>query len=223
MTIYENRCSEKIPIPMFKIDDLNKFLIALELIFLDFWDLFSQNIKTKCEKVVPELVEKLITIVNNRIPLEDQVYNNDFNWKDINRFLLNERCLTITLEESNNGIFYEGEEECWFGIDSTILEIQLELINMLHGNEKVFIEDLAPLQERKFTPLNHTVKDYLYDMFLLNLECEIINLSFEELEFINLLIDKALEIKNDIELENARNIIFSFFKAFYSQIDYIID
>ena len=222
MVIYDNRGSEEIPIPMFKVDDFNKFIIALELIFLDFWHLFSQNIRTKCEKYVPELVEKLNIIVRIRTPIEDQVYKNDFSWKDINRYLLNKERLAFTLEESNFGIFIEGEEECWLGIDSFMLDVQLELINKLHDSEKVFIEDLAPLQEKKINSINNSFKDYLYDKLLFNLEYELINLSFEELKFIGLLIDKALEIKNDKELEDARNIIFGFFKAFYSHIDYII-
>ncbi len=95
---------------MFKIVDFNKFIIALELIFLDFWHLFSQNIRTKYEKVVPELVEKLNIIVRIRTPIEDQVYKDYFSWKDINIYLLNKRRLTITLEDSNNDIFLRGKE-----------------------------------------------------------------------------------------------------------------
>lgn len=222
MIIYNNRGSEKIPIPVLKINDFNKFIIALESIFLDFWYLFNQSVKTKCVKVIPEIVEILYTIVRIRTPIEARIYKKDFSWKDINKYLYNKICLTITLEDSNNGLLYGKEEVCWFGIDDYILEVQLEFINKLHDSEKIFIEDLIPLQEKKLKPLNDSCKDHLYEMALINLEFEYFNLSLEELGFITILIDKALELKNDKDLEDARNISNGYIKAFYSQIDYII-
>ncbi len=60
-------------------------------------------------------------------------------------------------------------------------------------------------------------------MILLDIELEPNILSYKDLDLLSIVINKALEIKNDIELEEARDILNGYFKAFYSQFDYVVD
>ncbi len=224
MTIYDNQGAEKIPIPVFKIDDFNKFIITLETIIVDYRNLFRQSLRTKCEKEIPKLVEKIYTIIKIITPIERKIYKNNFSWKDINIHLFNmvynNHRLTITLEDYNRRILNKKEGISCTKNEKYLLYFQLDLINKLHDGEQVFMDDLAPLQEKEFKSLDNSFKDYFYDWVLFGVEYS--GLTFEDLEFIYLLIDEASKLKKDNELEDAQDIIVGFFKAFYSHIDYIM-
>jgi len=224
MIVHDNRGSERIPIPVFKIDDFNKFIIALELILLDFRYVFKQSLRIKCEKEIPKLVPKIYTIIKIITPIERKIYKNNFSWKDINIHLFNmvynNHKLTITLEDYNRRLLNKKEGISCNKNEKYLLYFQLDLINKLHDGEQVFMDDLAPLQEREFKSLNNSFKVYFYDWVLFGVEYS--GLTFEDLEFIYFLIDESLKLKKDKELEDAQDIIVGFFNAFYSHIDYII-
>jgi len=191
---------------VFKIDDFNKFVIALETIIDDYRSLFSQSLRTKCEKEIPKLVEKIYTIIKIITPIERKIYKNNFSWKDINirlfNMVYNNYKLTITLEDYNRRLLNKKEGISCTKDEKYLLYFQLDLINKLHDGEQVFMDDLIPLQEEEFKSLDNSFKDYFYDWVLFGVEYS--GLTFEDLEFIYLLIDEALKLKKDKELEDAQ-------------------